>query len=219
MHRLSGVHREVSPPPLRTLSEAEAIAGVLGQPSKMPCWSYGLPARHCVTGSVLAQLPNTVCSQCYALRGNYHFSGVQSGLERRWRSLTHPRWVEAMVFMIHYRECAWFRWHDSGDLQSLEHLENIVAVARQCPRTRFWLPTREKAMVQEYLRKHGAFPRNLLVRVSAALIDGPPPEGFRHTSTVVTSGATCPAPLQGNQCLDCRACWDPRVRNVAYKKH
>jgi len=40
-----------------------------------------------------------------------------------------------------------------------------------------------------------------------------------NTSTVVTEGATCPAPKQGNACGDCRACWDPKVKNVAYGKH
>jgi hypothetical protein len=204
---------------LQTLKEAEAIAGSLGKPSKMPGYSYGLPASRCQVGSVLAKLPNTVCSKCYALKGNYRFGNIQSALERRWRSITDPRWVEALTFMIRFRNCEFFRWHDSGDIQSLDHLEKIVEVARRCTGTRFWLPTREKEYVHEYMRVHGAFPRNLVVRVSGTLIDGPPPAGFANTSTVVTDGATCPAHLQGNQCLACRACWDPRRKNVSYKKH
>jgi hypothetical protein len=40
------------------------------------------------------------------------------------------------------------------------------------------------------------------------------------SSTVVSgSGRTCPAPDQDNECKDCRACWDPSVKNVAYGKH
>jgi hypothetical protein len=35
----------------------------------------------------------------------------------------------------------------------------------------------------------------------------------------VTAGETCPSPAQNNQCGTCRACWDPNVANVAYRKH
>ena len=185
----------------------------------MPGYAFGLPARRCQVGSVLAKLPTTVCSKCYALKGRYGFPAVQQALERRWRNLRHPQWVEAMTFMVRHYKCDYFRWHDSGDIQDLEHLENICEVARRCKDTKFWLPTREKVYVDQYLRLHGNFPTNLTVRVSGTLIDGPAPTGFPNTSTVVTSGATCPAPQQGNMCGPCRACWDPKVQNVAYQKH
>lgn len=218
MHRVSG-SQGTTVPAIRTLKAAEAIAGSLGKTSKMPGYSYGLPAKRCQVGSALVKLENTVCSKCYALKGNYRFENIQRGLEKRWRSIHDPRWVEALTFMIRFRNCDYFRWHDSGDIQSLEHLEKIADVAVRCPGTRFWLPTREKNYVHQFLHLHGAFPRNLLVRVSGALVDGPPPAGFPNTSTVVTSKATCPAHVQGNQCLDCRKCWNPRVKNVSYKKH
>lgn len=207
------------PGTIQTMKQAEEVAGTLGHPSKMPGYSYGLPAKRCQVGSVLVKLPNTVCSKCYALKGNYRFDSIQQGLERRWRSLTDPRWVEALTFMIRYRQCEFFRWHDSGDIQSNDHLEKIADVATRCASTKFWLPTREKDYVHTFLRVHGAFPRNLVVRVSGTLIDGPPPAGFTHTSTVVKDGATCPAHLQDNQCGPCRACWDPRRKNISYKKH
>jgi hypothetical protein len=208
-----------TPGAIQTLKAAVDIAGALGRTSKMNCFSYGLPAKRCQVGSVLAKLPNTVCSKCYALRGNYRFSNIQSGLERRWRSIQDPRWVEAMTFQIRHKQCEFFRWHDSGDIQSLEHLEKIADVAVRCSGTRFWLPTREKDYVHQFMRVHGAFPRNLVVRVSGTLIDGPPPAGFQNTSTVVTEGANCPSHLQNNECGPCRACWDPRRRNISYRKH
>lgn len=218
MHLMSGA-QGVPPGAIQTLKEAESIAGSLGRTSKMPGYSYGLPAARCQVGSVLTKLPNTVCSKCYALKGNYRYGNIQAGLERRWRSINDPRWVEALTFMIRFRACEHFRWHDSGDIQSLDHLEKIADVAARCKTTRFWLPTREKAYVDAFLAKHGAFPKNLVVRLSGTLIDGPPPKGYRNTSTVVTEGATCPAPLQDNACQACRACWDPKKRNISYKKH
>jgi hypothetical protein len=68
-----------------------------------------------------------------------------------------------------------FRWHDSGDLQSLEHLRKIVAVARRLPGVKFWLPTREYQTVEAYRRGYGVMPANLVVRYSAIRIDGPAP--------------------------------------------
>ena len=218
MHRVSA-KPGTYPGAICTLKKAEEIAGSLGRPSKMPGYSYVLPARRCQVGSVLVKLPNTVCSKCYALKGNYRFPSIQASLERRWQSIQDPRWVEAMTFMIRFRACEFFRWHDSGDLAGIEHLRKIADVAVRCPKTRFWLPTREKKTVDEFLAVDGPFPKNLVVRLSATLIDGPPPVGYPNTSTVVTSNATCPAHLQNNECGPCRACWNPKRKNVSYRKH
>lgn len=202
-----------------TLKEAEAVVGKLGKPSKMPGYAYGIPARSCPVGSVLVKLKGSVCSSCYALKGRYVFPTVLNAQQKRLDSLRDPRWVDAIVFMLKRKKCDYFRWHDSGDLQGLWHLENIVEVARRCPETKFWVPTRENQVVRKYLQTHGNFPANLVVRVSGAMIDGPPPS-FPNTSTVTTSGSpTCPAYQQGGVCGACRACWDPRVGNVSYPKH
>lgn len=203
-----------------TMKEAEAVAGKLGKPSKMPGYAYGLPARHCPVGALLAKIPGSVCSDCYALKGRYVFRKVQQAQEYRFNSLKHPQWVDAMVFMIKKRKCDYFRWHDSGDIQGLWHLENMVEVARRCPETKFWVPTRENRVVKHYLSTHGEFPPNFVVRVSGAMIDGPAPTSFANTSTVTTRGDhTCPAYKQGGVCGTCRACWDPAVQNVSYPKH
>lgn len=200
-------------------ASAWEIVGGLSRPSKMPGWAYGLPAKECKVGSKLRGVPNSVCAGCYAFKGNYRFGNVQAVQYRRLEALKHPRWVEAMIHLLHTLDTRWFRWHDSGDIQSPSHLEKIVAVAQACPHINFWLPTREKVFVYSHLKKHGGFPENLVVRLSAAMVDGPAPEGFPYTSTVVTTGWTCPAPEQNNECGTCRACWNPEVSNVSYRKH
>jgi hypothetical protein len=202
-----------------TRESAWELVGGLSRPSKMPGYAYGLPAKECKVGAKLVGIPGSVCNGCYALKGNYRFNNVQRVQYRRLESLSHPRWTEAMIFLMHSLDVRWFRWHDSGDLQSPSHLEKIATIAQAAPHVRFWLPTREKAFVYTYLKRHGSFPENLVVRLSAAMVDGPPPAGFPHTSTVVTSGWTCPAPEQNNECGTCRACWNPEVKNVSYRKH
>jgi len=39
------------------------------------------------------------------------------------------------------------------------------------------------------------------------------------TSGAKSAGFSCPASEQGNECRECRACWDETVENVNYKKH
>ena len=106
--------------------EARQITGGLSAPSKMPGPAYNLPASMCLTGAKLVQIPGSVCAGCYALKGRYRFNNVQQALERRAASLKHPDWVKAMVALISGHE--YFRWHDSGDIQSVEHLKKIFEV-------------------------------------------------------------------------------------------
>jgi len=150
---------------------------------------------------------------------------VKNCLEKRFQSLSHPEWTSAMTLSISGSEgSGFFRWHDSGDIQSVEHLEKIAQVAKNLPAIQFWIPTREYSFVSDYLKKHGAFPSNLTVRLSALMVDGQPPVGMAKrlgltTSGVSTAGFNCPANSQGNKCLSCRACWDKNVNNINYKKH
>lgn len=205
----------------KTKADAVAVAGTLSAPSKMPCHGYSIPASACITGTQLQSIEGSVCSDCYACKGRYMFPNVQQAMQRRLDSIIHPDWVKAMVTLI--GSAPYFRWHDSGDLQSVNHLRKIVEIAELLPNTRFWLPTRERKFVNAYLEYFGDFPPNLIVRVSAAMVDAGPPVDYEHTSTVhdlmQPFGYACPAPQQGNQCGSCRACWDAGVANVSYSKH
>jgi hypothetical protein len=52
------------------------------------------------------------------------------------------------------------------------------------------------------------------------MIDGNAPDYAGNTSTVVTTtDYTCAAPDQDGKCKDCRDCWNPEIKNVAYLKH
>ena len=196
--------------------EAWALVGGLSKPSKMPGWSIGIPAKECKTGKKLRQIKNSVCEGCYALKGCYVFKVVQEAQYKRLEAIQHPDWVLAMATLINSKKPDVFRWHDSGDVQDEEHLLKIFAVAKLTPETSHWLPTRE-AWTQKYL---SAVPDNLTLRFSIPMIDQPASGNWANTSTVVSGqGRTCPAPDQSNECKDCRACWDPSVKNVAYGKH
>ena len=197
--------------------EAEKITHTLSKPGKMPGFAYGIPAAECKTGKKLVNVKGSTCEGCYANKGCYVFPIVQAAQYKRLRAIYHPLWVKAMAAQINSKKSKYFRWHDSGDVQSLKHLAKIFKVAKLTPGVQHWLPTRE-AWTQAYQDRA---PKNLVIRFSMPMVNQPASGSWRNTSTVVTEekNSTCPAFKQGNKCLDCRACWDLSVKNVAYLAH
>ena len=158
------------------------------------------------------------------MRGFYPTPNVTNALARRFEALLNPDWVSAMTLAISGSEgSGFFRWFDSGDIQSLAHLKQIAQIANNLPGIQFWLPTKEYKIVSDFT-KENELPENLTIRLSGYMIDGPAPVALASrlgvvTSTVVSQGFSCPASGQGNKCLSCRACWDKQENNVAYKHH
>jgi hypothetical protein len=203
------------------------ITGGLGNPSKMPGLSYGLPAAECKTGSKLRKQSGTVCSNCYACKGMYRFNNVQRAQYKRLDSIGNPLWVDAMVSLIGKQ--SFFRWHDSGDIQSIDHLARIVEVCKRTPGTKHWIPTKEIKLIKEAVdlgMLDGV--KNLVIRISAFKIDSPRLKGLNHpvvkTSRSITKNdgdkktRVCSAYKRGNVCGDCRACWQG-FTDIAYMMH
>ena len=196
--------------------EANIIVGGLSAPGKMPCPSINLPATACNVGAKLAKVPGTTCHGCYALKGRYRFKSTKIAMARRLAALQDSRWIRAMVVLMENRK--FFRWHDSGDIQSAWHLARILEVCKQTPNTKHWLPTRESGLLK-FLDPE-VIPKNLIIRLSATKVNGAAGKSWPWTSTV-TDGKdkTCPAPDQGGKCKSCRNCWDGSIKNVQYAKH
>ena len=208
-------------------TQANKITAGLSRPSKMPCYGYNLPAAECITGAKLRDIPNSVCFGCYALKGNYHrfAKTILPKMYRALDSLNNNQWIEAMAHLINNQsgpgiDPNFFRWHDSGDLQSIDHLKQIVEVCKLTPTIKHWLPTREYKIVNDYRTKYGEFPSNLVIRLSAHMVGTKAPRTDLNSSTVGYSKSfQCPASKQDNKCVDCRACWNGKVKNVNYKLH
>ena len=200
------------------VKEAKAITGSMTRTSKMPGLSYSLPAWECKTGAKLRKIKNSVCAGCYALKGNYtRYPAIKAAQYVRLKAITGPRWVDSMVAQIKRQK--FFRWHDAGDIQSMDHLNKIFEVCKLTPETRHWMPTREAQFLNQI--KPEAVPKNLIIRMSSHMIDQKPVTFWPWTSTVTSKkeGASCPAPKQGGKCGSCRSCWDRNTPNVEYGKH
>lgn len=213
-----------------TKKQAIELTGGATQTSKMPCKSYSLPTEACITGAKFAKDKSSICGNCYANKGFYkmYAKTIKPAQNKRLESIQHPEWVSAMVSLI--GKDSYFRWHDSGDLQSVDHLHKIAQVAIALPKTLFWLPTREYGIVKNYIEIHGALPENLIVRLSAFYVDKPViiPKSLQGYSNILASnvhahaepvGMPCNAPKQGGECKECRACWDSTVPAVSYGMH
>lgn len=226
---------------IKTVKQAKAIVGGLSNPSKMPGFAYNLPASECKKGAKLVLVPGSVCHGCYcadtiewtkrknAAAGGkwrltrYTINTVKKALARRHESLSDPLWVPAMAFLIKWyakKGNLYFRWHDSGDIQDRNHFDNIVAVARYTGEVKQWLPTREYSFI------HTDVPDNLILRLSAHMVNQKPIKTDLPTSTVSTTALPildqrCPATEDGSdgKCGDCRNCWDSTIKNIDYRKH
>lgn len=218
------------------VKDAKAIANVTTGNAKMPGTTFAQDSFACHVGSRLAKVEGSICHKCYARRIQKMRPSVNQGYTRNlanWRMYAEKghseTWVKACVFQILRQtkklDQPFHRWFDSGDLDSIEQLIAISDVAKDTPEISHWLPTREVAIVKEFLEWFGSFPDNLTVRVSSPMIDGPRLKAFPNTSGVHSKGCEpsdthiCPAPTQGNNCGSCRACWDGGVTHVSYKRH
>ena len=113
------------------VKEAIIITGSMTRTKKMPGLSYSLPAWECITGKKLRKIKNSVCSGCYALKGNYtRYPAIKAAQYYRLATLMEPDWVPAMVAQV--KRQAWFRWHDAGDLQSVAEIR--LSIGRICVR-------------------------------------------------------------------------------------
>ena len=208
----------------------EVIGGNLNSNKKMPCKTWNLSAWQCKTGSLLSDIEGTICSECYAMNNHYlRFRDEHlESFNKRLKNSLRNDWVNAMIKVI--GDDPYFRWFASGDLQNLNMLEKIVKIAEALPNTKFWLPTHEPKIIKSWLDKHKqAFPKNLIIRISAVYIDKQSslPKSLQGYDNILTStvhsqnaiGQECISHKQEGQCLDCRECWNTEVKNISYKIH
>lgn len=210
-----------------TWAQLNAVTGGLSAPSKMPCYSFSISAKRCKVGAALRKVPGSTCASCYALKGRYVFPNVETAMERRYFAMkSNPvSWAAAMVASIRKTGMDYFRWHDSGDVQGMNHLAAIDTIAYLTPNVQHWLPTREYALIREWKRNGWTFQRNLVVRVSLPMVgrlDGASEwDNYSSVDIVPTDAVAseCPSSTQGNKCADCRKCWDREVKCISYVKH
>jgi len=208
---------------------------LLSTPTKMPGKSFGFSPTKCKIGRKLRLIKGSVCNGCYAFRGNYRWPNTVIAHEYRYQmlkdALDNPvsryRFIGRLVQEIGRQRVPYFRWHDSGDLQSVDHLRLIAEVCSQTPHISHWLPTREYKIVREFMATN-VCPDNLTIRLSAHMKNTVIGESNLPLGTVSSGvyrdigdaqGYHCPASKQDNKCGACRMCWNKAYKLVIYKEH
>jgi hypothetical protein len=187
--------------------------------------SWSLQALDTCPGSIAApgELVDA-CRGCYATTGNYVFSNVKAPRAHNKEDWQRLEWVDDMVAELN--KDRFFRWFDSGDMYALGLAEKILEVMKRTPWVKHWLPTRmhkfpKFALV---LQAMAALP-NVSVRFSSDSVTGEYTKKLHGSVIIPTAedvkkGMTlCRAYENQGKCSGCRACYDKKVKVIAYPAH
>jgi hypothetical protein len=187
--------------------------------------SWSLQALDTCPGSIAApgELVDA-CRGCYATTGNYRFENVKAPRRHNKEDWQRLAWADDMVQELN--KDRFFRWFDSGDMYTLALAEKILEVMKRTPWVSHWLPTRmyKFPKFRQVLAEMQALP-NVSVRFSSDSITGQYTKGL-HGSVIVPTAADikrgmtlCRAYENEGKCSGCRACYDKKVKVIAYPAH
>ena len=190
-----------------------------------PVKSFSLPAGTSCPGAKDAE----VCGSCYAKSGFYHMPVVKNVREHNRIAYHKDSFVDDMVKIIGTDK--WFRYFDSGDIETPELGEKIYQIAKRCPTTSIWIPSRSDKVksIAPSIKKLQSLP-NVSMRLSADNIGLSKPERPGVNSYVINVSdipeahkrgiLVCPATTPGTtqkSCDTCTACYSDVP--VAYVLH
>jgi hypothetical protein len=187
--------------------------------------SWSLQALDTCPGSIAS--PGVLvdaCKGCYATTGNYHYPSVKAPRISNQKDWQRMGWVNDMVNAL--QNDRFFRWFDSGDMYTLGLAEKILEVMRMTPWCKHWLPTRMHKFPKFsiVLQNMAALP-NVSVRFSSDSVNGEFTKGLHGSVIVADTDQTtkamtlCRAYENAGKCSGCRACWDKKVKVIAYPAH
>ena len=225
---------------ITTLKEAYAVVGKpTTDNSKMTkTLCFNTDPEQCNTGSKLRKMDNTPCRFCYSLRlcnfrTNVHESYVRNTklLISALQDIGYKMVAQIMAFIIKKKQKTMgiykVRIKDGGDAVNILEFLMWMMVAMLCRDQKFWFPTKEYGWLRDAFRQVDSIPSNIIFRVSTPVINQPHMKEFRYCSVVYTqdkydsfidtdSIKKCIAKYQGNACLECDYCYDPKIYTVVY---
>ena len=111
---------------------------------------------------------------CYACHGCYTFSDNQAAYTENYnfyKSVPKPLFVAALQSAINKFNLPLMRYFTIGDIPDAAFLDCMVIIAKHNPCMRFWSYTKKYSIVNNYIRKHGELPENLVIIFSHWLND------------------------------------------------
>ena len=187
--------------------------------------SWSLQALDTCPGSIASpgELVDA-CKGCYATTGNYRFENVKAPRRHNKEDWQRLEWSDDMVAALDSDR--YFRWFDSGDMYTLALAEKMLDVMTRTPWVKHWVPTRMHKFpkFRQVLAQMAALP-NVSVRFSSDSVTGDYTKGL-HGSVIIPTPADvkrgmklCEAYSHDGKCSGCRACYDKKVKVIAYPAH
>lgn len=187
--------------------------------------SWSLNALDTCPGSI--ESPGVLvdaCKGCYATTGNYRFPNVKAPRNHNKLDWQRMNWVDDMVQAL--ENDRYFRWFDSGDMYSLGLAEKMLEIMQRTPWVSHWLPTRmHKFPKFKLVLDHMKALKNVSVRFSSDSINGEYIKGLHGSVIIPTPDQVkkdmflCRAYESLGTCDGCRACYDKKVKVIAYPAH
>lgn len=186
--------------------------------AQIPC--VNLPA-------IITCRPDAPCAKdgCYALKGNWRFTGVQASLKKNLDAYLSDSEKYFHEIQIKTALSTYCRWHSSGDMVDINYLEGMCKVARKNKNTKYLCFTKKFEVVNLYVGSGKKIPSNLKIVFSAwkefipynpynfpmtYLKDKNTPQGAIPETAIPCSG----------HCPECLACWGLKKGQAVYfKKH
>ena len=92
--------------------------------------NFSIPAYKSLDGKVTCPFAKDCVKYCYAQRGNYRFSNVKKGQQKRYELTKTDNFVPIMNANIMLERPTHVRIHDSGDFYSIKYLNKWIQIAR-----------------------------------------------------------------------------------------
>ncbi len=208
----------------------------LSNPSKLNSESFALPVSDEVCLGRYKQNSSEMldkCKSCYAdNRGFYAMPGTKAVRDDNLAlfKADNKAFVAWMIGKLNRKKNKQFRWFDSGDIASIDFLSAMIEIAELTPDTTHWIPTttwnypdrafQAKLQVLQSLknvRLRASNPANMQV-----LSQNTYPLQSVVVNELKQSSKDmfyCPASNQAGKCGDCKACYNPNIKTIAYLKH
>lgn len=104
---------------------------------------------------------------CYGRKGNFIYSKVQEAHKANYEyykedSKSFFKDIQNFLndSLVSYK---YFRWHGVGDIVDDEYLKGMIQTAEKCPQVKFLCFTKQFEIVNSYIDKSGAIPKNLKI--------------------------------------------------------
>lgn len=157
---------------------------------------------------------NSICTFCYSMNAlNKHRKNCRPAFLGNSELLSESILQPSQIPFINQ---SYFRFHGHGELINMNHLLNLVLIARKNPHCTFALWTKRKDFIKRLFSKQHdisipkGVPNNMILVYSNPKIDCvqiEPPVHFHKVFNNVSHGGYKNENCTGQKCIECLACY------------